>query len=407
VGDVLVAQHPGLGAQVALKFLQSDYVTVGDAAVKFAEAARKHMTMSSDHVARVYDVDAHEGVPFLVMEELGQQHLRALLQRRETLDHHTAVDIVLQICEALATAHALSVVHSNIKPENIFLLGEDNIKVVDFGISARALALEEAPWAEASKRISHVRFAAQPYLAPEQIRGSVAGDVRTDIWSMGCLLFELLTGKSPFDRGNLMATCVAILESDPVGPHGIPEGLRHVIVRCLRKHAEARFADVAALAEALAPFGTERYRHYPERCRARLCGTPSECSNLADASVAPVPEADTAASTPVSVIRTLVLAPAATPVPQHDLSAEPPPPSATAAPVHNARNSPRVSVAWIVAAVLCALGVGIFGVEVIARAPAQPPRLLHLVTPAPHHELPASADQPAFEQGDSEHRGSQ
>ena len=420
VGDVVSAQHLGLATQVALKFLQSEHLTVPGASIQFSEAARRNVTLSSEHIARVYDVDAHAGVPFMAIEALGQHHLRARIEQQQTPDLKAAVDRVLQVCEALATAHGAGIIHGNIKPENIFCVGAETIKVVDFGLCARALGLEPTPSDRAGALVSHVRLAVQPYLAPEQLRDSVAGDARSDIWSLGCLLFELVLGKSPFDRGSLMRTCIAILEENPASLAGeqrdVPDGLWRVIVRCLRKDPEARFSNVAALAQALVRYGSGRFIHYPERCQARLGETGSlpvepdrapYCADPGPAVVRSVSLAVTSDTTPartgtaevrpqhaqgdvppVSVARTLVLAPAASPATSTQLHKSGP---EAASPSVDGLRWPKVSAMMIIT-MLSLLVVGAAALGSIAKQPTEQPRLLHLVTPqtrdvGPNEEL--------------------
>jgi serine/threonine-protein kinase len=113
-------------------------------------------------------------------------------------------------------------------------------------------------------------------MSPEQVRASSALDARSDIWSVGCVLYELLTGTAPFDRVSLMQACAAVLEDEPLAPHElnaqVPEGLSEIVMRCLRKDPNDRFEDVASLAEALSPFGSGRFASYATRCRAHLAG---------------------------------------------------------------------------------------------------------------------------------------
>jgi len=391
VGDVVAARHLGLATTVALKFLRAEHLAVPGAPLRFSEAARKNVTLTSEHIARVYDVDAHKGVPFIAMEDLGPRHLRALLEAPERFEHKVAVDIVLQVCEALATAHALGVVHCDIKPENIFALGPnfENIKVVDCAISARALQLE----GETTQRHSQVRPRAQPYWAPEQIRDGAAGDVRSDIWSLGCLLFELLAGKSPFDRGSSMSTLVAIIEEAP-NPiaheqHDVPGGLWHVIVRCLRKNPDARFADIAALADALVPFGSGRFSYYTERCHARLAGVTrsvppeSPSPQHSDDAVSVVRSLPIAVTSPaVGIVRTLVLDPptASKLTPEQCKVLEPSQGELANQPQSHEvarQHRPTLSLAFL-CALLCLLAVC---VGTMARKHAAEPRLQHLVTP--------------------------
>jgi serine/threonine-protein kinase len=219
----------------------------------------------------------YEGTPFIAMELLDGTDLRSVLERCRVFDVAPAVDYVLQICEALAAAHAIGVIHRDIKPENLFVLGDgdehDHLKVLDFGISKVALIGNGRSTHQALTRVA---VGTPPYMSPEQVRASRDLDGRSDLWSVGCVLYELVTGTAPFDRESLMQACAAVLEEEPPPPRqlrpALPAALSDTIMRCLRKSPEARFADVAELADALGPFGSDRFAGYPARCRAYLNG---------------------------------------------------------------------------------------------------------------------------------------
>jgi serine/threonine protein kinase len=277
VGYVVAARHIGFDDLVALKFLRPEFATHQEAVSRFTIEARASFRLRSEHVARMLDVDIHDGVPFIAMELLDGTDLRNLLEARRVLDVAQTVDYLLQTCEALAAAHAIGVIHRDIKPENLFLLGNgdptDHLKVLDFGISKVAVRGDNRKTHQALTRMA---VGTPPYMSPEQVRASSALDARSDIWSVGCVLYELLTGTAPFDRVSLMQACAAVLEDEPVGAHElnteVPAELSEVIMRCLRKDPSERFEDVATLAEALNPFGSGRFASYAARCRAHLTG---------------------------------------------------------------------------------------------------------------------------------------
>jgi serine/threonine protein kinase len=277
VGYVVAARHIGFDDLVALKFLRPEFATHQEAVSRFTIEARASFRLRSEHVARMLDVDIHDGVPFIAMELLEGTDLRNLLEARRVLDVAPTVDYLLQTCEALAAAHAIGVIHRDIKPENLFLLGNgdptDHLKVLDFGISKVAVRGDNRKTHQALTRMA---VGTPPYMSPEQVRASSALDARSDIWSVGCVLYELLTGTAPFDRVSLMQACAAVLEDEPPGAHElnteVPAELSEVIMRCLRKDPNQRFEDVAALAEALNPFGSGRFASYAARCRAHLAG---------------------------------------------------------------------------------------------------------------------------------------
>lgn len=277
VGYVVAARHIGFDDLVALKFLRPEFATHHEAVSRFTIEARASFRLRSEHVARMLDVDIHDGVPFIAMELLEGTDLRNLLEVRRVLEVGPTVDYLLQTCEALAAAHAIGVIHRDIKPENLFLLGNgdptDHLKVLDFGISKVAVRGENRKTHQALTRMA---VGTPPYMSPEQVRASSALDARSDIWSVGCVLYELLTGTAPFDRVSLMQACAAVLEDEPPSPKALngelPDGLCEVIARCLRKDPNDRYADVASLAEALTPFGSGRFASYAARCRAYLTG---------------------------------------------------------------------------------------------------------------------------------------
>lgn len=256
VGSVFIARHLGFDERVALKFLQPHVHQRADCAARFMREARAGFRLRSEHVGRVFDVDLHEQIPFIATELLEGSTLRDVLKQRGALPRASAVDYALQICEALASAHALGVLHLGIEPGNVFLLGDEHIKLVDFGISQVLADADDH---------TTVRYA-----APERFRADTAAKVSSDIWSVGCVLYELLSGQAAFQRSSVLGTCAAVLGDEPVAISHVPGALWDVLTRCLQKSPEARFADVSQLAAALAPFGSGRYSAYPERCRTLL-----------------------------------------------------------------------------------------------------------------------------------------
>ena len=277
VGFVMTARHAGFDDLVALKFLRPEFTSNAEAVTRFTIEARASFKLRSEHVVRMLDVDICEGTPFIAMELLEGTDLRRVLARYRVLELEPAVDYMLQACEALSAAHALGVIHRDIKPENLFLLGEgaegDHLKVLDFGISKVALV---SSLRATNQALTRVAVGTPPYMSPEQVRASRDLDMRSDLWSVGCVLYELVTGSAPFERESLMQACAAVLEEEPLPPRqlrpAIPSGLSDAIMRCLRKSPADRFNDVAELADALGPYGSGRLSAYPARCRANLNG---------------------------------------------------------------------------------------------------------------------------------------
>jgi serine/threonine protein kinase len=292
MGYVVSAMHVELGEVVALKFLRPEALQIPELVERFAREARAAAKIRSEHVARVFDVGTlPDGVPFIVMEHLAGQDLADVLAHGGPLPVKVAVEYVMQACEALAAAHAAGVVHRDIKPENLFLTrhaqGLDFIKILDFGISKVALT----PGGKRAFARTTMPIGSPVYMSPEQIRSSENVDARTDIWSLGCVLFELLTGVVAFDEPTLMQLSAAILEQDPVPLRTLvpdaPEELEEVLLRCLEKDLDKRYGNIAELAIALYPFAPRRSRISAERCYHALKNAGIECPEFEIQSVYP------------------------------------------------------------------------------------------------------------------------
>ncbi len=286
MGYVVSALHVELGERVALKFLRPEALQIEELVERFAREARAAAKIRSEHIARVFDVGSlPDGVPFIVMEFLEGKDLCDLLHQNGPMPIKIAVEYVMQACEALAAAHAAGIVHRDIKPENLFLTKHaqqlDFIKILDFGISKVALAQGKGKRANVRTQMP---LGSPVYMSPEQIRSSEHVDARTDIWSLGCVLFELLTGHLAFDEPSLMQLSAAILEHEPVPlrellPEAPPE-LEAVLAKCLEKDANNRYGNIAELAIALYPFAPRRSRISAERCYHALKSAGIECPDF-------------------------------------------------------------------------------------------------------------------------------
>jgi serine/threonine protein kinase len=206
-----------------------------------------------------------DGTSFIVMESLEGRDLRSVLKEEGDLPIERAVDLTLQVCEALAAAHASQIIVRDIKPENLFVTdAADGEYVKLFDVGPSELDLSEQENTRHETRTTNSGLGTLAYTAPEQIRASNRLDARADQWSLGCVLYELLTGVSPFDRTSPMQTCAAILEDEPQPLREICLGasaeLEAALTRCLRKDPSDRFADIAEFALAIAPFGARCIR---------------------------------------------------------------------------------------------------------------------------------------------------
>jgi serine/threonine-protein kinase len=272
MGVVVAATHVTLEERVAIKFLLPQALTNGEAVARFLREARAAVRIKSEHVARVTDVGQLEtGAPYMIMEYLDGADLGTVSQRRGAFAFDDAVECLLQACEAIAEAHALGIVHRDLKPANLFLVtradGTPSVKVLDFGISK--VTGMAASGSDLSMTKTTTVMGSPLYMSPEQMASSRDVDARTDIWALGAILYELLTGTVPFQADTITQLCVMILQQAPPSLRALrpdaPEGLERVILRCLEKDRTRRFATVAELAHALAPYAPRRARLSIER----------------------------------------------------------------------------------------------------------------------------------------------
>ncbi len=245
---VVAARHEALDQLVAIKVLLPEHAKSPDVRRRFAREARAAVKIRSEHVARVLDVGAlSDDTPYIVMEHLEGEDLAAALERRGPLAPGEAVLYVLQACDALREAHELGIVHRDIKPANLFVARTPGrpprVKLLDFGVS-------KAPDQDLAKTEAREILGSPWYMAPEQMQNARSADARSDIWSLGVILAELVSGTVPFRGETMTEVIVKVLHEAPVlGP--MPAPLARVVRRCLAKDPGDRFADVEALATAL------------------------------------------------------------------------------------------------------------------------------------------------------------
>jgi eukaryotic-like serine/threonine-protein kinase len=283
VAIVVAAQNLELDERVALKFLRPEMLNQTEIVARFMLEAKAACSIKSEYVATVYDVGTYKSAddtyasPYLVMEYLEGSDLDAVLAERGRLERREATEYAMQACEALAAAHARGIVHRDIKPANLFVMnrgGMRSIKVLDFGISKAVLA--GSILGNTVPLVDTISLMGSPlYMSPEQVRSASSVDPRSDVWSLGIVLYEMLTGKSPFKRASLTEICAAILEAkipplDEETGIVLPAGYADVVGRCLRKNPADRFQNVAELASALLPFAPSRSRICAERAARAL-----------------------------------------------------------------------------------------------------------------------------------------
>ncbi len=272
MGVVVAAHHIQLDDKVAIKFMLPEALSNREAVARFAREARAAVKIKSEHVARVSDVGTLEsGAPYMVMEYLEGSDLSAWLEQQGTLPVGQIVEFILQACEALAEAHAYGIVHRDLKPANLFVIrrpdGLLSVKVLDFGISKVAEFNSAGP--VASMTTTSALLGSPLYMSPEQMRSSKDVDARSDIWSLGVILYELLAGDSPFAADTMPELVVRVMSAAPPPLRNkrpdAPDGIEAVILKCLEKDRDRRFQTVGELAIALVAFGTSRSKASVER----------------------------------------------------------------------------------------------------------------------------------------------
>jgi len=278
VGAVVAAHDMHLDQTVALKFLLPEALGNADAVARFVREARAAVKIRSEHVARVFDVSTlPNGAPYIVMEYLEGGDLAHWLTERGPLPIEQAVEFVLHAAVAVAEAHALGIVHRDLKPANLFCVrrsdGQLSIKVLDFGISKITGREGSVPGNLTAQGHGFTQASAvmgsPHYMSPEQMRSSKDVHVQTDIWALGVTLFELLTGRPPFQADSLTELAITVANDPEPAMRSFrpdaPIGLETVIANCLKKDPRRRYGNVAEFALALQPFAPKRAKSSVER----------------------------------------------------------------------------------------------------------------------------------------------
>ncbi len=247
MGVVYEAYDPNIDRTVALKVLRQDLVTSEEYVERFLKEARAIGRLSHPNIVIVHDVGKDKSTVFIAMEFLtGVPLNKVILEKRFSIDE--IVKLGIHVAEALDYANKKGIVHRDIKPSNIMVMADDRIKITDFGIAH----IEEA---SASQLTQAGEILGTPvYMSPEQVMAKPV-DGRSDLFSLGSILYELATGKRPFQRENMAAVLNAVAREDPAEPAHvnpeIPQGLSDIITKCLKKEKEERFQTGGELAEAL------------------------------------------------------------------------------------------------------------------------------------------------------------
>jgi serine/threonine protein kinase len=269
MGIVVSAMHLALDEPVALKFMtHADGRGDATSRARFLREAKAARKLTSAHVARVFDVgQLPSGEPYIVMELLKGDDLARHLRVHGRLSAADTVKYVLQVCDAIREAHALGIIHRDLKPQNLFLTERPGsnpiIKVLDFGI-AKSL---ETTAPDGALTASQGVVGSPVYMSPEQLRASKHVDERTDIWSLGVIMFELLSGKVPFVGDSVVELGMRIMTVPAPSlielRAELPAGLADIVQRCLEKEPEKRFQTIDTLAGALKAYAEVSLRSLP------------------------------------------------------------------------------------------------------------------------------------------------
>ncbi len=386
MGVVLAARNLELGESVAIKVLNRAHTP--ELARRFLGEAKAAARIRSDHVVRILNFGrTDQGCPFIVMEYLEGQDLGQVLAKSGAVPVPMALRWTLQACEALAHAHALGIVHRDLKPANLFLErrtdGSRRLKLLDFGIAKLPSNTE----------LTHTSqlLGSPNYMAPEQLDNPKDVDSRTDIWGLGIVLYELLTGQKPFAAPSVFALAARIRDTEQAPAASLrpelPEGLSALVDKCLEKQRDARWPDIAALARALSVFAPDDAGPLVRSIQGIVRGSDADGTFDGEEADSAGKPADTQAQ------------PSAPRAEQSAASAS----IAAHSDLHSRRRSPlspRFSISVLLALGAAAVGAGLLFVPTRAEiagadpvASAQPPVVLP--TPAPSVSEASSGEIPA------------
>lgn len=256
MGEVYRARDARLGRDVAIKILPADFTDDADRRARFEREARAVASLSHPNILAIHDVGVQADVAYAVTELLDGEALRRVLERG-ALPVRKAIDQGIEIAKGLGAAHEKGVVHRDLKPENVFVTSDGRVKILDFGLARRYAPAGELTTDTPTvtrDTVPGVILGTMGYMSPEQVRGADV-DARSDIFSFGCVLYEMLTGRRAFARDTPAETMTAILREDPpdtsAAGRALPRAIERTLQRCLEKNPSERFQSARDVAFAL------------------------------------------------------------------------------------------------------------------------------------------------------------
>jgi eukaryotic-like serine/threonine-protein kinase len=255
MGEVYRAKDPRLGREVAVKVLPPSFAGNEERLRRFEQEARAAGSLNHPNILAIYDIGVHDGSPYVVSELLQGMTLRGRLGQGP-IPPRKVIEIAIQVARGMAAAHERRIVHRDLKPENLFLTTDGQVKILDFGLAKFAEPESETPGKTQMQTVTSLTQAGFVvgtigYMSPEQVRGQ-AVDHRSDIFSLGAILYEMLSGRQAFHGGSSADTMAAILKEDPPNlmeeASGIPPAMAHVVRHCLEKNPAERFQSAYDLA---------------------------------------------------------------------------------------------------------------------------------------------------------------